>query len=268
MMSRVVVGLLIVGVGAWGAFGTEACAHRGDVKHAPENTIPALVLAVEKGAPQIEFDVQLTKDGELVLMHDSTIDRTTDGTGAVGDYTLAELKALDAGSWFDATFAGTRIPTLREALEVIPESILCNVHLKNSPGVAEATAKVIQEMGRVEQCFLAATLEQAEEARAIVPELRMCNMSRQGNDRELYVTLTLEHKSDFIQFLPGHKSEGLKEAVERLHAGGVKVNFFKADDPEGIRALAEAGVDYILTDDLDVCLEVLREMKEAGAGGG
>ncbi|GMV92248.1 MAG: glycerophosphoryl diester phosphodiesterase [Candidatus Hydrogenedentota bacterium] len=239
---------------------TGACAHRGDVKNAPENTIPAFASAVRLGAQQIEFDVQLSKDGELVIMHDGTLDRTTDGTGAVSDLTFTELRALDAGSWFDPKFAGTRIPTLRETLEVIPETVLCNVHLKNSPGVAAASAQLIQEMGRLDQGFLACTVEQAEEARAVVPEIRICNMSRQGSDRQAYVDLTLERNCDYIQLHKNNGTDGLREAVEQLHAGGVKVNYFGAQDAPTIRALAEGGVDYILTDDLSLCLKVLDEV--------
>ncbi len=257
-MMTILSGMMLIAQAAVAATG--ACAHRGDVKNAPENTIPAFESAVKLGAQQIEFDVQLSKDGELVIMHDGTLDRTTDGTGAVSDLTFEELRALDAGSWFAATFAGTRIPTLRETLEVIPETILCNVHLKNSPGVAAASAQLIQEMGRLEQCFLACTVEQAEEARAVVPEIRICNMSRQGGDRQAYVALTLERNCDYIQLHKNNGTEGLREAVGQLHAGGVKVNYFGAQDEPTIRALAEGGVDYILTDDLPLCLHVLDEV--------
>jgi glycerophosphoryl diester phosphodiesterase len=76
----------------------------------------------------IEFDVALTQDGKLVLMHDVTVDRTTDGSGAVADLTLAQLKALDAGSWKDSKFARERIPTLDEALSIMPENVWLNVH--------------------------------------------------------------------------------------------------------------------------------------------
>ena len=241
------------------AFGaTGACAHRGDQKNAPENTLPALRLAVEKGAHQIEFDVQLSKDGAMVIMHDATVDRTTDGTGKVSDLTFEQLRALDAGSWFGPEFAGLRIPTLQEVLEAIPAPTLCNVHLKNTPGVAAAAAKAIAEMGRIEQCFLACTIEQADEAKRVAPAIRICNMSRQEGNRDAYVETTLARRCAFIQL---HKQNGLKdlqEMVSRLHAGGVTVNYFGAQDEPTIRALAAAGVDYILTDDLELCLRILQ----------
>lgn len=92
------------------------CAHRGHSVGAPENTLPALVAAAERGATVCEIDVVLSRDNEIVLLHDEILDRTTDGQGRVADYSLAELRRLDAGSWFGPKFTGVRIPTLREAL--------------------------------------------------------------------------------------------------------------------------------------------------------
>jgi glycerophosphoryl diester phosphodiesterase len=93
--------------------------HRGDRTDAPENTIPAFTAAFAGGLEFVETDVQLTADGVPVLLHDPTVDRTTDGTGAVADLTLAQVQALDAGSWFDEDFAGTRIPQLGEFLDLL-----------------------------------------------------------------------------------------------------------------------------------------------------
>ena len=93
--------------------------HRGDRSAAPENTIPAFQAAFAGGLEFIETDVQLTSDGFPVLLHDPTVDRTTDGTGAIGDLTLAEVEALDAGSWYGKEFTGTRIPQLGEFLDLL-----------------------------------------------------------------------------------------------------------------------------------------------------
>lgn len=241
--------------------GTYACAHRGDNAKAPENTLPAIISAVEKGAPQIEFDVQTTSDGHLVIMHDSTVDRTTNGAGKVSDLTFAEIRALDAGSWFGPEFEGVQVPTLQEVLTVIPETILCNVHLKNTPGVARASAEVIRAMGKLNHCFLACSRKQAEEAQEVAPEIMICNMDRQPGDRKAYIERTIETGSAFIQLHHGQGTDGLKEDVARLHAAGVRVNWFGAQEEALIRTLAEAGVDYILTDDLDLCLRVLQAPK-------
>src|SRR4029434_6055203 len=90
-------------------------AHRGASSYATENTIAAFDLALQMGARHLELDVHLTRDDYLVIIHDDTVDRTTNGTGPVASQTLAELQGLDAGSWFGAAFVGTRIPTLRAA---------------------------------------------------------------------------------------------------------------------------------------------------------
>jgi glycerophosphoryl diester phosphodiesterase len=93
-------------------------AHRGDSLAAPENTMPAFISSISRGADYLELDIRLSKDGIPVVIHDSTVDRTTDGTGLVSEMTLAELRALDAGSWLSESFANTRIPTLEEVLAV------------------------------------------------------------------------------------------------------------------------------------------------------
>jgi glycerophosphoryl diester phosphodiesterase len=239
------------------AVSPKACAHRGDLKCFPENTVPAFESAVTKGAHQIEFDLYLSKDGRLIVIHDETVDRTTDGKGKVTDLTFDELRALDAGGWFAPEFAGTRIPTFRETLEAIPPRVLCNVHLKNAPGVAEAATRVIVDMKRLEQCFLACKLEQIEAARKIESKTKFCNMSRQFGDRDAYVQSTIDAKGEFIQLCK--ELDGLKDAVDKCHANGVAANFFHGTEPEMIRGLADAGIDYILTNDLDTCLQILKE---------
>ncbi len=253
MTTTIVIALLGGALTAAGA--TRASAHRGDCRSAPENTLPAFASAVRKGAHQIEFDVKLSKDGFLVIMHDPTVDRTTNGKGEVAGLTFQQLRRLDAGSWFSLRFAGTRIPTLRETLEAIPPAIMCNVHLGEVPDLAAKVARVIAEMGRVEQCVLACTRQQAAEAKAIAPKLRICNMSGQRRFLPAYVKETIDARADFIQALSG--LDGLADAVRELHEHNISVNYFGAQDELLIRKLVEAGVDYILTDDLDLCLAVL-----------
>ena len=104
------------------------CAHRGASDTHPENTLAAFREAIRLGAAMIEFDVALSADGKLVLIHDSTLDRTTNGTGPVSARTLEQLKTLDAGSWKAKRFAGAKVPTLDEALSMMPETIWLNVH--------------------------------------------------------------------------------------------------------------------------------------------
>ncbi len=239
---------------------TRACAHRGDVEHAPENTLPAIASAVRKKVPQIEFDVKFSRDGKLVLLHDQTIDRTSNGKGKVSDLTFAELRRLDFGSWFSPRFAGVRIPTLREILSAVPRGILLNVHLASAPGLAMAAARTLMEMGRADDAFLAATEEQAAEVRAVYPAMRICNMSRQEGDLDKYVERTIAMRAQFIQIrdAAGRRiPDVLAQTVDKLHQNGVTVNYFGAQEEDKIRALARAGVDYILTDKLDLCQRVL-----------
>jgi glycerophosphoryl diester phosphodiesterase len=106
-------------------------AHRGANNGAPENTLAAFFLAQQQGADGIEMDVKLTADGEVVIMHDQTVDRTTDGHGKLRNFRLAELRRLDAGSWFDSEFHGERVPTLTEIFEMLKDGILYDIELTN-----------------------------------------------------------------------------------------------------------------------------------------
>nr|WP_263972611.1 glycerophosphodiester phosphodiesterase family protein [Thermoanaerobacterium thermosaccharolyticum] len=111
---------------------TLVIAHRGDSKNAPENTLSAFKRAVEVGSDGIEIDVQLCKDGHLVVIHDERVDRTTDGIGYVKDYTLSELKRLSAGIKFGKKFADEKIPTLPEVFELLKnEDVLLNIEIKS-----------------------------------------------------------------------------------------------------------------------------------------
>jgi len=106
------------------------CAHRGAMETYPENTLAAFKEAIRLGAHMVEFDVRITKDNELVIMHDKSVDRTTDGKELIIDLTLVEIKKLDAGSWKSAKFNGEKVPTLKETLSVFPKNIWLNIHLK------------------------------------------------------------------------------------------------------------------------------------------
>ena len=104
--------------------------HRGARAYAPMNTIPSFELALKQGADGVKLDVRLTRDGEMVILHNETVDETSDGTGHVEDLMLAEIKALDAGAWFNPAFKGTRIPTLDEVFEAIGKRRRINVEIK------------------------------------------------------------------------------------------------------------------------------------------
>ena len=126
---------------------TKIFAHRGSKGTHPENTLASFREAVLVGSDGIELDVHLTKDGQLVVVHDETVDRTTNGTGEIRNLTLAEIKAMDAGSWFKNDFAGEKIPTLDEVLHLLKELNFngqLNIELKTD---------IIQYEGLVEKCL-------------------------------------------------------------------------------------------------------------------
>lgn len=128
-------------------------AHRGFSSAAPENTLAAFEKAIEVGADYFELDVYTSLDGVLVVMHDSTVDRTTDGTGNVADFTLAQLKALDAGSWFNMRFTGERIPTFEEALKLAKGRIKVMIEIKSAD--ASAVCNLVDSLGMRDEVVIA-----------------------------------------------------------------------------------------------------------------
>jgi glycerophosphoryl diester phosphodiesterase len=234
------------------------CAHRGGMATQPENTLPAFREALRLGAHMIEFDLRLTRDGVIALMHDAKVDRTTDGEGRFSDMTLAELRRLDAGVRKDARFAGTRIPTFEETLAIMPPNVWLNCHLRTGEAeLGAAAAKAVQKANRLHQAFLAAPVEAAEAARAVVPGVMICYMGRQANTVD-YIDLSIGRKAAFIQ-LRG-KGEVDAEQVRLLKREGIKVNYYEVATPEVARRLFLAGVDFPLVDDVALFLPVAREL--------
>lgn len=228
------------------------CAHRGASDTHPENTLAAFREAIRLGVHMIEFDVALTKDNQLVLMHDATVDRTTDGTGLVSELTLAEVKKLDAGSWKGKQFAGERVPTLREALDMMPDNVWLNVHLKGGADLAERVAQTLVASERLHQSFLACGSASAEAAKRIETTIKICNMERQGNSLD-YVNETIAMKADFIQILRG--------AVDRQHTKllrerRIHINYCCTNDAEQVKQLFAAGVEFPLVDHVGDMLAV------------
>lgn len=124
-------------------------AHRGASGTAPENTLSAMKKAMDLGVEAVEFDVQLSKDNKLVVIHDYKVDRTTNGKGYVMRKTLQELKALDAGSWYGDEYKEERIPTLEEVIEFLPEDILLNIEIKSFVlDVRDISARVVEVIER------------------------------------------------------------------------------------------------------------------------
>lgn len=228
-------------------------SHAACAGHAPENTLAGVVTALELGADGIEIDVQCSADGVPILMHDLTVDRTTNGRGEVASLTAAELRALDAG--------GEPPPTLAEALEVIAGRALLVAEIKQ-PGIEERVAAVVREAGALDDVMVWSFFPQALEsmrraeprlpaALLIGPQPATGSGALQWPEmRSLAVRLGLQGVSVFCY---GLTSDMVREARRR----GLSVYTWTADPEAEIRRLAELGVDGICTNFPDRALRVL-----------
>jgi len=234
------------------------CAHRGASASHPQNTLAAFKEAVRLGAHQIEFDVHLTKDGHVVVIHDATVDATTDGKGAVAEMTLEQIRKLDAGIKKHKRFAGERIPTLAEALDCMPLNVWLNIHLKSGAELGTAVAKEVVKQQRQHQAILACGLDACESARKVDADLLICNMHRQGHN-SAYVADTIKRKCAFIQIAGGFASA---EDMTALKDAGVRINFFGTRragtnvDAESLPDLFKRGVHFPLVDDVEMMMKV------------
>ena len=213
-------------------------AHRGASGYAPENTRAAFEKAIEMRADALETDVRLTADGKLVLIHDDTVDRTTDGHGPVADHTLAGLRALDAGSWFAPEFAGERIMTLAELIEEIVPRIPVLLEIKEVDATAPTIA-AIQEARVGERMALTSFLWPAVlEARRLAPEMNVGFLSL-DIDRDI-IQRCVEHG---IQTLnpPLHKLT--PDLVAEAHEAGLAVGAWGVMEREHVARLFETNVD-------------------------
>ena len=233
------------------------CAHRGAMETHPENTLVAFREAVKAGAHMIEFDVQLTKDNELVVMHDATVDRTTNGTGKVSELTLAEIRKLDAGSWKSPEFKGLRGSTFREVLDEMPVNVWLNIHVKAAGDAPKMIAEILAEENRLHQAFLACNAEAAKQARGVVPDIKICNMDRQESNMD-YVTGTIEMDADFIQ-LRGAITPEFAEYAKILKENGILINYYGTDSPAEIKMLFNFGIDFSLVNDIISNMAVAKE---------
>jgi len=221
-------------------------AHRGASGDFPENTAVAFQEAIRLDVDAIELDVHLTADGELLVIHDPTVDRTSDGVGPVADLSMAQIGELDAGSWFDARFAGVRLLTLSGALDLMPPAMVLNVHVKAGAEDRDVVVpKTVQELvrrGLIETAFIASDEASLAVARRVEPGLEICNLSTQPT--ETYVDRCSAIGCRILQ--PANNQTD-SDLVRRAHESGMKVNPFYADDEGEMRRLIGCGVDGILT---------------------
>jgi glycerophosphoryl diester phosphodiesterase len=129
--------------------------HRGAAGDAPENTLASFALAVEQGADSIELDVHLSKDGQIIVCHDTTVNRTTNGKGEIGELTTEELKQFDAGAWAGPKFVGERLPLLEEVFDLVPETMSVNVEIKSdSPMLRNGLIEILHRRNLLDRVFV------------------------------------------------------------------------------------------------------------------
>lgn len=236
------------------------CAHRGSMTLYPENTIPAFLEAIYQGAQMIEFDLQLTKDSVLVIMHDARVDRTTDGKGWVSEMTLAEIKQLDAGVKHPKHPAGVKVPTFEETLAIMPRNIWLNCHLKGGASEARMATELLVKTQRLHQAFLACSAEAARAARETDNRILICNMELQDRkDNNEYVNATLEKGAEFIQLLSGNGLPAT-DIIQRLKQNKVRINYFYAAEPSELKELFELGINFPLVNDVSRLMPVAESL--------
>jgi glycerophosphoryl diester phosphodiesterase len=218
-------------------------AHRGASGDFPENTLCAFDAAIAAGATMCELDVQRTADGVLVVIHDDTLERTTDGDGRVAATTFAALRRLDAGRWRSVQFAGERVPTLREVFERVRGRCALNVELK-APGTAAPVCELIHEM-RAEETTLVSSFDWAllAEVRRLAPAITTGLLTDRAAGRALAAAqamhaTALNPRHDLID----------RELCTAAHDQGFQVYAWTVDEPTEMDRLIDAGVDGIITD--------------------
>ncbi|MGB7963740.1 MAG: glycerophosphodiester phosphodiesterase [Propionicimonas sp.] len=231
-------------------------AHRGARRQAPENTLPAFRRAIELGAEGVEFDVQLSADGVSVVIHDETLDRTTDGHGRVVDHTLGELRALDASAGKPG-FPGVVIPTLDEVLAVFaPTELAVNIELKNS----------VVEYPGLEEAVLAAVSKHGLERRVVLSSFNADSVARLQDltsiprafvyDRLLRRPWAVAARLGAVAVHPPSRFVVSPRYVTRAHQAGLAVRVWTVNSERELRRMYHCGVDGVFSDVPDVALAV------------
>jgi len=244
----------------WRWDGIKVVAHRGAANFGPENTLRAFEKAIELGADYIELDVRETRDGHFVIMHDETVDRTTDGAGAVADLTLADIKTLDAGAWYASEYAGERVPTLQQVIEALRGRAGLNLDFK--AGSPEGLVVVLRKEEAVTPGFIEHTTFNShtpELLRSVMNlEPRLLARPIVHHGRAGLSTLLAEYDPELVNI----NSWDLTAALVRdVHLAGKKafVSILgKYDCAWGMRLAIACGADYIQTDHLDILMPILR----------
>ena len=237
--------------------------HRGACALAPENTIASFKLAVEHGADFIELDAKLSSDGEVMVIHDQTVDRTTNGTGRVNQLTCAQLKALDAGSKFDKKFTGEKIPSLDEVFKAVGKQIFINVELTNYASKNDDLVQKVVALVKANKMedrilfssFLPRNLVKAHELLPHAPVAILCLEAIPGILSRSFAMMKISPKiiHPFLLDVNGR-------TVKKEHERGRRVHVWTVNADSDLRRMIEAGVDGIFTDDPMKARKILNEI--------
>lgn len=228
------------------------CAHRGFNSVCPENSLPAYGAAIALGADEIEFDLRHTKDWEIVSTHDGKLERVSDGTGMVYDYTYEELMQLDFGSHKSPKFKGLHIIKFEEILQHFSCQAIMNIHVKDYEGGREMPEFFLQKIidliykyGAEKHCyFMSGNDDILRQLQKLAPEIPICVGGGDGRFEIVDRALALGAKKVQL-FKPDFNTDMIKKAKEN----GIKLNVFWSDDPDETEAFLKMGIDTILTND-------------------
>ncbi|MGE5473859.1 MAG: glycerophosphodiester phosphodiesterase [Ignavibacteriales bacterium] len=230
-------------------------AHRGLSSKAPENTMSAFKKALDFDIDGIEFDVHLTKDNQIVVIHDEILGRTTNGTGFIKDYTYSDLSKFDAGGWFNHSYQGEKIPRLEEVIELLyKKDIIINIELKNSlieyDGLEEKVLKIISEYGIKDKTIISSFNHYSIR--------RMRDLDKQIQTAILCAGISY-NPGDYIKSIGANDVHSdiciNSKYVNLLHENGFKIRCYTVNDVEVFKLLNEFGVDAVFTDKADVLLK-------------
>lgn len=234
-------------------------AHRGDRAFAPENTLAAFKQAADKGADAIEFDVKLTADGQVIVLHDQTLDRTTSGHGNLKDFPLAVLRELDANKQFPDQFPAEKIPTLAEVFEGVGQRVYMNVELTNYATSNDALVLKVVELVRrhgmedrvLFSSFLAKNLRKAASLLPKVPCGLLTLSGWMG-----WWGRTYAWRGEYYALHP-YYTNVTPALVNRVHAASKRIQVWTVNAENNLKDMVGMGVDGIITDDPALALKVL-----------
>ena len=237
-------------------------AHRGSSTYAPENTIAAFELALQQHADGIELDANLTKDGQVIVFHDTQLDRITNGNGRVLEMTLQEIKNLDAGSYFDPAFSKEKIPTLDEVFEKVGGKIVFNIELKSNLSSRMSLPKKIAQLvikHNLNQSVFFSSFNPIDlyAIKVYLPEIPIALLAKQGHPGKFsrsWLASILK-----CQALHPHFTDVSKALTECKHRHSQRVHAYTVNEATDMQRLIDLEVDGFITNDPILARQVLTQ---------